>query len=67
MRGLGFLDSAQVIGGEAGDAHVVVAFEDELDVAEFKGRRGTELGETTGCCDYVVDEVVGHLEDELIR
>lgn len=62
---LGLLDSAQVISGEARDPHVVVALQDELDVADLEGGGGAKLGETTGLGDYVVDEVVGHLEDEL--
>lgn len=65
LGGLGFLDGAEVVGGEAGDAHVVVAFEDELDVADLEGGRGAQFGETAGGRDDVVDEVVGHLEDEL--
>ena len=44
LSGLGFLNGAKVIGGEAGDAHVVVAFQDELDVAEFEGGGRAEFG-----------------------
>lgn len=65
LGGLRLLDSAKVIGGEAGDAHVVVAFQDELDVADFEGRRRTQLGEAAGLSNYVVDEIVSHLKDEL--
>lgn len=62
---LRFLDCTQVVSGKARYAHVVVALEHELDVADLEGGRGAEFGETTGCCDDVVDKVVGHLEDEL--
>ena len=62
---LRFLNGAKVIGGEARDAHVVVALQDELDVAKFEGRGGAEFGQTAGSSDHVVDKVVGHLEDEL--
>ena len=65
LRGLRLLDGSEVICGEARDAHVVVAFQDELDVAHFEGRRRSELGEAAGGGDYVVDEIVGHLENEL--
>lgn len=63
---LRLLDSTQVISSKARDAHVVVAFKHELDVANLEGGRGAEFGETTGCCDDIIDKVVGHLEDELI-
>lgn len=65
LRGLRFLDGTEVIGGKARDAHVVVAFEDELDVAEFEGRGGAKFGKAAGGGYHVVDEVVGHLEDKL--
>lgn len=62
---LGLLDGAEVIGREAGDTHVVVAFKDELDIAQLEGRGRAQFGETAGLGDDFVDEVVGHLEDEL--
>lgn len=65
LRRLRFLDGTEVIGGKTRDAHVVVPFEDELDVTEFEGRGGAEFGEAAGCGYHVVDEVVGHLEDKL--
>lgn len=34
---LRLLDSTQVVSGETRDAHVVVALEDKLDVADFEG------------------------------
>jgi len=65
LRRLRFLDGAEVIGGKARDAHVVVSFEDELDVAKFEGRGRAEFGEAAGGGNHIVDEVVGHLEDKL--
>lgn len=65
LGGLGLLDGAEIIGCESRDAHVVVALQDELDVTELEGRRGTQLGQATGLGDHVVDKVIGHLEHEL--
>lgn len=62
---LRLLDSAEVIGREARDTHVVVALEDELNIAQLEGRGRAQLCETTGLGDDFVDEVVCHLEDEL--
>jgi hypothetical protein len=64
---LGFLDGAEIISGEARDTHVIVTLKDKLDVAQFESRGGAELGEATSLRDDLVDEVVGHLEDELGR
>lgn len=65
LRRLRLLDGAEVIGREAGDAHVVVALEHQLDVADLEGRGRTEFGQTARGSDDVVNEVVGHLQDEL--
>lgn len=64
---LGFLDSAEVVAGEARDAHVVVALQDKLDVTNLERGRRSELGEATGLGDDLVNKVVCHLEDELYR
>ncbi len=55
-------DSAGLVRGVARDADVVVALQDQLDVAEFEGGRLAQLGETAGARNDRVDEVVGKLE-----
>lgn len=62
---LRLLDGAEVISRESRDAHVEVALQDELDVANLEGRGGTQLGQAAGLGDHIVDEVIGHLEHEL--
>lgn len=48
LRGLDLLHGAQLVRGVAGDADVVVAFEDELQVADLEGGGGAQLGELAG-------------------
>ena len=65
LRGLDLLDGAQLVRGVARDADVVVAFEDQLQVANLEGGRGAQLGELAGGGDDLVDEIVGDLEEGL--
>lgn len=57
--------SADLVRGVAGDADVVVALEDELDVADLEGLGAARLGALAGGCDDLVDELVGDGEDAL--
>lgn len=49
----------------AGDADVVVALEDELEVADVELGRFAQLAKLACAADDVVDKVVGELEDGL--
>ena len=60
--GLNFLHGSELIGGVAGDADVVVTFEDQLQIADFELLGAAKLGETAGCNGDVVDEFVGYVE-----
>ena len=62
---LRLLYGTQVVSCKARDAHVVVAFQDELDVSNLESGGWAQFGETAGCGDDIVDKVVSHLEDEL--
>lgn len=48
LRGLDLLHGAQLVRGVARDADIVVAFEDELQVADLEGGGGAQLGELAG-------------------
>lgn len=65
LSGLGLLDGAKIVGRETGDTHVVITLQDKLNVTYLECWRRTQLGETTGLSDDVVDEIICHLEDEL--
>jgi len=65
LRRLDLLHGPQLVRGVARDADVVVAFEDELQVADLEGGGGAQLGELAGGGDDLVDEVVGNLEEGL--
>jgi len=67
LRRLDLLHRAQLVRGVARDADVVVAFEDELQVADLEGGGGAQLGELAGGGDDLIDEVVGDLEEGLCR
>lgn len=56
---------SDLIGAEAGDADIPLAFEHELDVADFQAGGTPQLGQLAGGRDDVVDEVVGGVEDDL--
>lgn len=58
-------DGAQLVGGIAWDADVVVALEDELEVAELEVGGAAELGDFAGGGDDLVDEGVGEVEEDL--
>lgn len=62
---LRLLHGAQVVSRETRDAHVVVALEHQLDVANLQGGGGTKLGQATSSGDHVVNKVVRHLKNEL--
>jgi hypothetical protein len=57
--------STHFIRSVARDADVVVALEDELEIANVELGRLAELAEFAGATDDVVDKVVGELEDRL--
>lgn len=65
-RGLHLLHGAQLVARETGDADVVVALEDELQVADFELGGLAELGELAGGDDDLVDEFVGDGEEDLL-
>lgn len=65
LRRLDLLHRAQLVRGVARDADVVVAFEDELQIADLEGGGGAQLGELAGGGDDLIDEVVGDLEEGL--
>ena len=57
--------SADLVRGVAGDADVVVALKDELDVADLEGLGAARFGAFAGCGYDLVDELVGDGEDAL--
>lgn len=58
-------DRANLVRGVTGDANVVVALENELNIANVKLRRLAELAKLACAADDVVYEVVGKLKDRL--
>ena len=65
LRRLRASSSAHLIGREARNADVVLAFENHLDIAGFEGRTATKLAELAGGGNEVIDEVVGDLKEDL--
>jgi hypothetical protein len=53
------------VGSVARNADVVVALEDELEIADVKLGRLAQLAELARAADDVVDKVVSELEDRL--
>lgn len=60
-----FADGADLVRSIAWDADVVVALQNELDVADVEGRRFAQLAELARGADDGVDEVVCELENGL--
>ena len=67
LRRLELLHGTDLVGSVAWHTDVVVAFEDELNVANLEGGGVAKLGETAGAGDDLVDEVICDLEDCLGR
>lgn len=67
MGRLDLLNGAELVGGVARDADVVVALEDELDVADVKGVRTADFRELASGDSDLVDEVVGDFKEGLGR
>lgn len=65
--GLELAHGADLVERVARDADVVVALEDDLDVADVEGRVCADLGQAAGGCDDVVYKVVCEGEDGLWR
>lgn len=65
LRRLDLLDRTCFICRVARDADVVVAFENQLNVAEFEGRRLAEPRHAASTCDNLIDKVVCDLEKSL--
>jgi len=65
LRRLELAHSPDLVGCVAGDADVVVALEDELDVANLERLGAASFGALAGCGDDLVDEFVGYGEDAL--
>jgi hypothetical protein len=59
------LDGAQLVGSVARDPYIVVALQDELNVAHFESRGLAEFGKTAGSDYDLVDEIIGNLEERL--
>jgi hypothetical protein len=58
-RGIVSADGAQLVGGVAWDTDVVVALENELEVAELEVVGLAQFGDFAGGSDDLVDESVG--------
>lgn len=65
LRGKELAHGANLVGRVAGDADVVVALEDQLDVADLKGLGAASFGALAGGGDDLIDEFVGDGEDAL--
>ena len=66
LRRLELANSADLVRGVARDTDVVVALEDELDVADLEGLGAAGFGALAGGGDDLVDELVGDGEDSLM-
>lgn len=66
LRRLKLANGTDLIRRIARDTDIVVALEDELDVADLEGLGAAGFGALAGCCDDLVDELVGDGEDGLI-
>ena len=67
LRRLHLLYCPQLIRGIARHADIVVALEDHLQITDFQLGRVPQLCEAAGRDDDVVHEVVGDLEEGLVR
>jgi len=67
LRRLEFLHRTNLVRSVAWHTDVVVAFKDELDVADLESRGVTELGKTTSARDNLINEVICDLKDGLTR
>lgn len=63
--GLDFADGAKLLARVTGDADVVGALEDELNVADLEDLAPALLGVAAGGVKDAVDETVGKVEDGL--
>lgn len=57
--------SSDLIAAETGNTDVVLAFEDELDIADLEGGGAAELGDFAGGGNDVIDEFVCYVEEDL--
>ena len=64
---LGTTHSSNLVAAEARDADVVLALEDELEIADVEGGGAAEFGEATRGGDEIVDKVVCDLEEYLME
>lgn len=58
-------DGPNLIAAEAGNPDVVLSFEYELDIADVESSRTTQLRQTAGSSDEIVNEIVCNLEEYL--
>lgn len=65
LRRLELLHSPDFVGSISRHANVVVAFQNELDVADLERGGVTELGKTTSARNDLIDEVIRYLKDGL--
>lgn len=65
LRWLELAHSADLVQRVAGHSDVVVALEDDLDVANVECGTGPDLGEAACSSDDIVDEIVGQSQDGL--
>ena len=67
LRRLELLHRTDFVRSISRHANVVVAFQNELNIAYLEGRGVAQLGETTGARNDLIDEVICYLKDGLER
>jgi hypothetical protein len=62
---LEFSDGSDLVAGVTWNANIVVAFEDELNIADFECLGASSFGTLASSSNDLVDKLIGYIEDAL--